>query len=72
MERQEAKKPRSRGKQSVSVWRPGPQRQAELERIWHAVDDDGRKMLLYFARQLAKEQGVMPPGTRLVMTDQVF
>lgn len=64
--------PRSEGERSVPGRRPGPRQLAELERIWNAVDDDGRKMLLYFARQLAKEQGLVPLGTPLVMADQML
>ena len=52
--------------------RPGRAQRDGLLRIWSAVDDDGRKMLLFFARQLAKEQGLVPPGTPLVMTDQML
>ncbi len=63
---------RTHGERSVPGRRPGPRQLAELERIWHAVDGDGRKMLLFFARQLAKEQGLVPPSTPLVMTDQVL
>ena len=52
--------------------RPGPDQRDELLRIWGAVDHDSRKMLLYFARLLAQEQGLVSAATPLVMTDQVF
>lgn len=40
--------------------------------IWGHVDDEGRKMMLFFARQLAREQGLVPADTPLVITDRVF
>ncbi len=44
----------------------------ELARIWSHVDDDGRKMMLFFARQLAREQRLVPADTPLMITDRVF
>ena len=52
--------------------KPGADQREELLRIWGAVDDDGRKMILFFARQLAREQRLVPPNTPLMMTDGVF
>lgn len=52
--------------------KPGPDQREELLRIWGHVDDDGRKMLLFFARQLAREQGLVPADTPLMVTDRVF
>lgn len=52
--------------------RPGPDQRDELLRIWGAVDHDGRKMLLYFARALARDQGLVPAATPLVITDHAF
>ncbi|WPB83720.1 hypothetical protein [Sediminicoccus rosea] len=49
-----------------------PEHREELLRIWGHVDDDGRKMMLFFARQLAREQGLVPADTPLVITDRVF
>lgn len=34
--------------------------------------DDGRKMVLFFARQLAREQGLVPADTPLMITDRMF
>lgn len=51
---------------------PGPEQREELLRIWGHVDDDGRKMILFFARQLAREQGLVPADTPLMITDHVF
>jgi hypothetical protein len=36
------------------------------------VDDEGRKLMLFFARTVARDQGVIPPSTPLVMTDSAF
>lgn len=52
--------------------KPGPDQRDELLRIWGHVDDDGRKMMLFFARQLAREQGLVPAATPLMITDRVF
>jgi hypothetical protein len=52
--------------------KPGPAQRDELLRIWGHVDDDGRKLILFFARSLARDQGLVSPGTPLVMTDRVF
>jgi len=52
--------------------KPGPAQRDELLRIWGHVDDDGRKMILFFARQLAREQGLVPTDTPLMVTDRVF
>lgn len=55
-----------------------PGRKARLEhleevgRVWHAVDDEGRKMILYFVRSIAREQGLVAPATPLLMTDRVL
>jgi hypothetical protein len=52
--------------------KPGPEQREELLRIWGHVDDDGRKLMLFFARSLARDQGLIAPSTPLVMTDRVF
>jgi len=52
--------------------KPGPVQRNELLRIWGHVDDDGCKMMVFFARQLAREQGLMPADTPLMITDRVF
>lgn len=52
--------------------KPGPAQREELLRIWGHVDDDGRKLMLFFARSLARDQGLVPPSAPLVMTDRVF
>ena len=52
--------------------KPGPDQREELLRFRGHVDDDGRKMMLFFARQLAREQGLVPADTRLMITDRVF
>ncbi|MBX6386226.1 MAG: hypothetical protein IRZ07_25190 [Microbispora sp.] len=52
--------------------KPGPDQREELLRIWGHVDDDGRKLMLFIARAVAREQGLVPPNTPLLMTDRVF
>jgi hypothetical protein len=52
--------------------RPGPEQRDEYLRIWDAVDDDHRKMLIFFARGMAQDAGLVPPNTPLLMTDRVF
>lgn len=52
--------------------KPGPAQRDELLRIWGHVDDDGRKLMLFFARTLARDQGLVSPDTPLLMTDRVF
>lgn len=52
--------------------KPGPAQREELLRIWGHVDNDGRKLMLFFARSLARDQGLVSPSTPLVMTDRVF
>ncbi|MBX6386228.1 MAG: hypothetical protein IRZ07_25200 [Microbispora sp.] len=52
--------------------KPGPDQREELLRIWGHVDDDGRKLILFVARQVAREQGLVSPNTPLLMTDRVF
>ena len=52
--------------------KPGPDQREELLRIWGHVDDNGRKMILFFARQLAKEQGLVPADAPLVITARAF
>ena len=51
---------------------PGPDQREEVLRIWGHVDDNGRKTMLFFARQLAREQGLIPADTPLIITDRVF
>lgn len=52
--------------------KPGPAQRDEYLRIWDAVDDDRRKVLIFFARGIAQDAGLVPPNTPLVMTDRVF
>jgi hypothetical protein len=52
--------------------RPGRAQRDELLRIWDAVGDDGRKMLLFLGRQLAREQGLVSCDEPLLITDRVF
>lgn len=52
--------------------KPGRDQFEELARIWDHVDDDGRKMMLFFARQLARERRLVPADTPLMITDRVF
>ena len=49
-----------------------PAQRDELLRIWGHVDNDGRKMMLFFSRQLAREQGLVPPDTPLMISNRVF
>ncbi|MGK7865560.1 hypothetical protein, partial [Falsiroseomonas sp. E2-1-a4] len=59
-------------KERVPGRKPGPDQREELLRIWGHVDEDGRKMMLFFARELAREQGLVPVDTPLIITDRVF
>jgi hypothetical protein len=52
--------------------KPGSAQRDELLRIWGHVDDDGRKLMLFFARTLARDQGLVPSDAPLLMTDRVF
>lgn len=52
--------------------KPGPAQREEMLRIWGHVDDDGCKLMLFFARTVARDQGLIPPSTPLLMTDRVF
>ena len=52
--------------------KPGPAQREEMLRIWGHVDDDGRKLMLFFSRTLARDQGLVPPDTPLLMTDRVL
>jgi hypothetical protein len=52
--------------------KPGSAQREEVLRIWDGIDDDGRKLILFFVRGLAREQGLVPAATPLVMTNRVF
>jgi hypothetical protein len=52
--------------------KPGLAQREELLRIWGHVDDDGRKLILFFARSLARDQRLVPPSAPLLLTDRVF
>jgi len=52
--------------------KPSPDERGEVLRIRDYVDDDGRKMILFFSRQLARERGLVPADTPLMITDRVF
>lgn len=52
--------------------KPGPDEREEMFRIWDHVDDDGRKMILFLSRQVARDQGLVPADTPLMITDRVF
>jgi hypothetical protein len=64
-----------KSRESTSEWvpgrKPGPAQRDEFLRIWDMVDDDGRKLMLFFSRTVAREQGLVAPGTPLVMTARV-
>lgn len=64
--------PKPKAGPAVSGRKTGPDQRDELLRIWGHVDEDGRKMMLFFARQLAREQGLVPTDTPLMITDRVF
>jgi hypothetical protein len=63
--------PRAKSKR-VPGRKPGPVQREEYLRIWDLVDDDSRKVMLFFARTVARDQGLVPPGTPLLMTDRVL
>ena len=52
--------------------RPGAAQRAEVLRVWDALDEDGRKVLLFTARQAAREKGLIDPNMPLVITDRAF
>jgi len=52
--------------------KPGPAQRDEYLRIWDLADDDSRKVMLFFVRTVARDQGLVPPGTPLLMTDRVL
>ena len=52
--------------------RPGAAQRAEVLRIWDALDEDGRKVVLFTARQAAREKGLIDPNMPLVITDRAF
>lgn len=52
--------------------KPGPDERQEVLRIWDHVDDDSRKMVLFVSRQLAREKGLVPADTPLIITNRVF
>jgi hypothetical protein len=52
--------------------KPGAPQGAELMRIWDALDSDGRKLVLFVARQMAREKGLVAANTPLVITDRAF
>ncbi|WP_203075763.1 hypothetical protein [Falsiroseomonas ponticola] len=52
--------------------KPGTAQREEYLRIWDLVDDDSRKVMLFFARTVARDQGLVPLSTPLVMTDRVL
>ena len=52
--------------------KPRPDHLEEVGRVWHAVDDDARKMILYLVRSIARERGLVAPDTPLMITDRVF
>ena len=58
--------------ESVPGRKPGTDQREEVLRIRGHVDDDGRKVILLFARQLAREQGLVPADRLLMITDRVF
>ena len=45
---------------------------AEVLRIWDALDDNGRKFILFAARQAARENRLIDPNVPIVITDRVF
>ncbi|MFC0411057.1 hypothetical protein [Roseomonas elaeocarpi] len=52
--------------------KPGPQHRDELARIWEALDAENQKILIAFARGLAREAGVYGPDVPLVvMTGEI-
>jgi hypothetical protein len=52
--------------------KPGPSERDEMLRIYDALGDDGRKLVLFVSRYKAKEEGLIAPGESLVITDRAF
>lgn len=50
----------------------GPEQREPIKRVWGHLDDDGPRMMVFFARRLAREQGLVPADTPLMITDRVF
>ncbi|MCK8788069.1 hypothetical protein M0638_27310 [Roseomonas sp. NAR14] len=46
--------------------RPRPEVRAELLRIWDALDPERRKALIFTARALAKDAGLLPADAPLL------
>ena len=65
-----AAKPK-RERERVPGRKPSPAQREEYLRIWDLVDDDSRKVMLFFVRTVARDQGLVSPSTPLVMTDRV-
>jgi hypothetical protein len=59
-------------KERVPGRKPGPAQREEYFRIWDLVDDDGRTMMLFFARTVARDHCLVPRGTPFLMTDRVL
>jgi hypothetical protein len=64
--------PNSPNPKRVPGRKPGYAQRDEMLRIWDSLDDDSRKVMLFFARSVARDQRLVPPKTPLVMTDRVF
>lgn len=63
---------KTRSAEHVPGRKPGPEQRDEYLRNGDPVDDDHRKMLIFFARGMTQDAGLVPPGTPLLMTDRVF
>ncbi|MBR0658693.1 hypothetical protein [Neoroseomonas oryzicola] len=52
--------------------KPGPEQRDEYLRIWDAASDNVRKKLIFCSRAVEMDDGLVPPGTPLMITDRVF
>jgi len=43
--------------------KPTPADRQEMLRLYDLMSDDGRKMIVYMARLVAREEGLLPSGT---------
>jgi hypothetical protein len=66
-----ARKSKEAAPERVPGRKPGPAQREDYLRIWDMVGDDSRKVMLFFSRTVAREQGLVAPGTPLVMTERV-
>ena len=71
-QKSQSKPPRNAPSERFPGRRPRPAEREECSRIWDALDDEHLKVLVFMHRQIAKEAGLVPPNTPLMISDGVF